>query len=142
MVLTTACGGVVFDDTSLAGPISRPIKGTEASSVSGVSTELLAVNSHTSRLLNLATVVSTRTALMNALTNDVVIELASDLVLSSPVTINVFTGVFINGSGYKLDGNDLVACLRIKNNAEATIFDLMITRGYSSTVRMLVQLVE
>jgi hypothetical protein len=113
VVFATACEGVVLDDTQ---DTSLPTA--------------LAENSRMSRRL---VTVSTEAAFVASLANDAFIELASNLILASSISIDGFTGVVVNGSGYKLDGNDLVRCLSIQNNAEAAIFDLVITRGFSST---------
>ena len=64
--------------------------------------------------------------------NNVEIELAADIILTTNIGIRGLTGVVINGNNFKVDGNNAVQCFLIANGAEVSFNDLAITNCYGN----------
>jgi hypothetical protein len=76
--------------------------------------------------------VSTQTEFTSALQSNAVIEMESNIVLVSALTIMGKTGVIVHGNGHSVDGNNLVRCFVVQSS-EVAMHNLTITRGLSTS---------
>ena len=124
---------------SFPGPMAAALQEhvSSSSTLSSSSSFLEAPNSEASSSSvvvarrRLTTTVTNEAQLTAALANNATIELGANILITSKVTIGVLTGVFIDGKGFEIDGNNAVQCFLIYGAAEVTLKDLIITRGSS-----------
>jgi len=74
--------------------------------------------------------VSTEAGLHAAIVAGNTVELAADIDLSAPISIDGITGLVIDGNGHKIDGQGRVRCFYINNGAEVKINKLKVTGGF------------
>jgi len=81
------------------------------------------------------TIVSSEGTLTSALIDNAVIEFSGDIELQNTVVINALVDLVVGGNGFKLDGNNAVRCLHIKNYANVALINIIIIGGSTIQVR-------
>lgn len=70
----------------------------------------------------------------SAITNGAEIEVTSDIILSSKISISSITSLVIHGNGFTLDGDGLSLCLEVISSSDIIIANLTIVNGFSSVI--------
>jgi hypothetical protein len=78
------------------------------------------------------TYVATTNQFNNAVGDNTIIEVTSDISLSTRISINTISSLLVKGNGYTLDGRNSVRCFRILDSNDIHIQNITIKNGYSS----------
>lgn len=80
--------------------------------------------------------VSTESELRNAIKNDMIINIVSDIYLEASIEIYNITSLQLNGNGYIIDAQQKCRCMSIRDSSLISIHNLSISNG-TATVLML-----
>ena len=76
-------------------------------------------------------VVTTEAGLKANIVDDATISIGADINLTSAVNINDTTGLFIEGNGFRIDGQQKGSCFFITSGSIVTFKNVTITNGYT-----------